>query len=137
MKYILFSLAAMFFIFAGIRFFKANRQNQGRVYSKKSAMMRVAKSLIDVGEKKQHSVVRAVYVIYNSGDEDLKIQTVMPDCHCTVASFSKAPIGPNDSSEITLQYEATQPGVFQSSAVVSTNSGQSNAILILRGSIVP
>jgi hypothetical protein len=137
MKYILFSLAAIFFIFAGIRFIKANRQNQGLAYNKKPALMRVAKSLIDVGEKKQRSVVRAVYVIYNSGDEDLKIQTVTPDCHCTVASFSKAPIGPNDSSEITLQYDAAQPGVFQSSAVVTSNSGQSNVILILRGSIAP
>jgi len=137
MKYILFSLAAIFFVFSAVRFIRKNNQNQDHREDTKPTTVRLSRSLIEVGERKQHSAVKASYVIYNTGSNDLYIQSVAPDCHCTVADFSQKPIAPNDSSTITLKYDAAQPGAFQSSAVVTTNSAQPSMILIFRGSITP
>ena len=66
----------------------------------------------------------------------LALTTELPDCHCTGAGFSKKPIEPKDSSIITLNYDAVQPGPFQSSAVITTNSIEPNTFLIFRGSII-
>jgi hypothetical protein len=134
MKYIFFCLAALLFTWSAVRFFtKGTPGNQKDV---KSTTIRLSKSLIDVGERRQNSDVNASYVIYNTGSNDLYIQSVQPDCHCTVADFSKTPIGPNDSTTIILRYDAVQPGAFQSSAVVTSNAVMSNTLLIFRGSIV-
>lgn len=137
MKYILFSLAAICFAFSAVRFFTKKHQDQDHQENTKNTTIRLSESLIDVGERKLHSAVNASYVIYNTGSNDLYIQNVVPDCHCTVAVFFKKRIEPNDSSIITLDYDAAQPGAFQSSAVVTTNSSQPNTILIFRGFITP
>jgi uncharacterized protein DUF1573 len=135
MKYILFTLAAIFFIFSAVRFFIKNHQNQEHTEGTKLTTVRLSKSLIDVGERKAHSDVKASYVIYNTGSGDLYIQSVVPDCHCTVADYSTKPIPPNDSSIITLKYDAANPGPFQSSAVMTSNCSSSPTLLIFRGSI--
>ena len=135
MKYILISLASICFAYSAMRFLTKKHQDQDHQEDTKNTTIRLSKSLVDVGERKLHSAVEASYVIYNTGSNDLYIQNVVPDCHCTVAAFSKKRIAPNDSATITLDYDAAQPGAFQSSAVVTTNSGQPNTILIFRGSI--
>ncbi|MBS1659633.1 MAG: DUF1573 domain-containing protein [Bacteroidetes bacterium] len=135
MKYALFGLAAILFVIAGIRFYKRYRQGQGS-NDPQTTTIRISRKLIDVGERKQNSVVTASYVIYNTGNDDLYIQNVAPDCHCTVADFSKKAVPPNDSTVITLRYDAVQEGVFQSSAVVSANATDPSTLLIFRGSIV-
>jgi uncharacterized protein DUF1573 len=94
-----------------------------------------SKKITDVGDQKLHSVVEAMFTIYNTGKNDLYIKDVRPDCHCTVANYIKEPIHPKDSSEIILKYNSSLPGVFQSSAIVTTNSLQSPTILIFRGNI--
>lgn len=137
MKYILFALAAIFFIFSAVKYFERSGKNKDHPDDKKLTTIRFSKILNDVGERKLHSVVEASFIIYNTGINDLFIQKVEPDCHCTVASFSTKPIQPDDSSVITLKYDASQPGVFQSSAVVTTNCSEPNTLLIFRGSIEP
>ena len=95
-----------------------------------------AKTLIDLGDKNMDAAVEARYTIYNKGTTDLLITDVLPDCHCTVASYQKTSISPNDSSQIILKYNPAVPGIFQSSAIVSTNVSSSPTILILRGNII-
>ena len=137
MKYFLFGLAAICFVFSAVRFFTKSHKDQDHQEDTRATTVRLSTSLIDVGQRKQHSVVKASYIIYNTGNNKLYIQDVVPDCHCTVAGFSKKPIEPNDSSVITLNYDAAQPGPFQSSAVITTNSIEPNTFLIFRGSITP
>jgi hypothetical protein len=100
MKYLLFSLAAICFTFSAIKYFRRSTKNKEASVEVKSTTVKFSKSLIDVGENKLHSTVTANFVVYNTGSNDLYIQNVTPDCHCTVASFSEKPIRPNDSSII-------------------------------------
>ena len=97
--------------------------------------IRVSRKLIDVGDRRKNDSVIATYVFYNTGNKDLVIRSVEPDCHCTVPEFSKDPVKPNDSIAIRLKYDSSIPGVFQSSALVTTNSKQTPTLLIMRGKI--
>jgi hypothetical protein len=137
MKYLLFILAAALFAFSAFRYFSNKRSDQaGPATAIAPTSVRLSKRLIDLGENKQFSVVKAKFVLYNTGDNDLYIQNVLPDCHCTVADYSTKAVPPKDSSVITLRYDALKEGAFQSSAVVSTNAADGNLLLIFRGSIV-
>jgi hypothetical protein len=140
MRYIFFVLAAILFTFSAVRFYRkraaATAEQQAHA-DHKPTTVKLYKSLIDVGQKKVHAVVDAKFVLYNTGKNDLYIENVLPDCHCTAADFSTKAILPNDSTVITLKYNASQPGVFQSSAVVTTNSIEPNILLIFRGSVEP
>ena len=140
MKYILFILAAIAFTFSVVRFYKKKNKATSDRFAQaeaKTTTAKLYKSLIDVGAKKLHSVVDARFVLYNTGRNNLYIENVLPDCHCTAADFSTKAIAPDDSTVITLKYNASQPGVFQTSAVVTTNSIEPNTLLIFRGSVEP
>lgn len=97
--------------------------------------IRISKKLIDVGERMLNDSVSATYMFYNTGKTDLVIMNVEPDCHCTIPEFSQERIKPNDSVAIRLKYDSTIPGVFQSSAMVTTNAKQTPTLLIMRGRI--
>ncbi|HXD94589.1 MAG TPA: DUF1573 domain-containing protein [Bacteroidia bacterium] len=98
--------------------------------------IRFSKKLIDIGDRIIKSPAEGKFTIYNIGPTDLLIENVMPDCHCTGAIFSKKAIKPNDSSEIILKYNSSIPGIFQSSALVTTNTSDSPLVLIFRGNII-
>ena len=138
MKYVLLTLAVIFFVFSAVKFFIKgnNRQELTPAEDTTSVRMKFSKLLIDVGDQKVKTSVKARYVLYNIGKADLYIQNVLPDCHCTVANFSEKPIKPTDSAIITLSYDSTLIGPFQSSAVVSTNTTNTTSILIFRGVVI-
>lgn len=104
----------------------------------KSTTAVLKNKIIDVGDRKIKSNVEGYFTIVNSGKSDLIIKSVEPDCHCTVSSFNKKPVSPQDSAKIMLKFDSSNLGVFQSSAVVKTNSiNNPQMILILRGNIIP
>src|SRR5438105_4571029 len=118
MKYILFGIALLFFIFSLVRYLrKVEKAPAVTVLT----ITRFPKTFLDVGTQKLHVPVNVGFPVYNTGKNSLYIQKVEPDCHCTVANFLTNAIPPNDSSVITLKYDASNPGPFQSSAMVTTN----------------
>lgn len=99
-----------------------------------STQSKYSKTFLDVGNNHKRNVpIKVAFTVYNTGDKPLYIQKVEPDCHCTVADYSINPILHNDSTIIFLKYEASNPGPFQSSATVTTNSPISPTLLIFRG----
>lgn len=133
MKYVYFVLAAILFSFSAFRYFAKKRSDQPA--APKTTTVHLSKRLIDLGDNKLHSIVKARFVLYNTGNNDLYIQNVLPDCHCTVADYSTKAVPAGDSAVIILRYDAAREGAFQSSAVVTTNASDPNILLIFRGSI--
>jgi hypothetical protein len=134
MKKVLFGILIVAFILSVVSIiYKRHRK-----VSEQPALtkIRFSKNLIDIGDKIINSTVEGKFTIYNIGNNDLIIENVLPDCHCTGAVFSKKPIEPNDSSQIILKYNSSIPGYFQSSAFVSTNTSDSPLVLIFRGNVV-
>lgn len=91
------------------------------------------KTILETGTHNLMTPVKVSFVVYNTGNNNLYIQKVEPDCHCTVADFSKKPIQPRDSAYVILKYDAANPGPFQSSAIVTTNSQPAATLLVFRG----
>ena len=87
----------------------------------------------DVGLQKLNVPVKANFIIYNTGNDNLLIENVLPDCHCTVADFPRKPIKPHDSALIVLQYNDSNEGPFQSSALITTNTNTSPSLIFMRG----
>lgn len=141
-RIILFLCAFVFFIFFLIRYLKngginiANRKNfPTTIQLSKNAIttMSIKDKFLDAGLQKLHIPVKSNFIIYNTGNHNLYIQNVLPDCHCTVADFPKKPIRPHDSALITLKYDASNAGPFQSSAVITSNTNTSPRLIFLRG----
>lgn len=110
---------------------KIRKSNSGGI-----TQIRFSTKLIDVGNKKMNDSVFAIYTVHNIGSNDLFIESVEPDCHCTASSYAKNPIKPNDSSNIILKYDSSIPGIFQSTALVTMNTKTSPILLVFRGEII-
>ena len=63
------------------------------------------KKFINFGTITQDTLLRAEYILYNTGQNPLKIKYVDPDCQCTSYNLSKNNILPNDSALITLNID--------------------------------
>ena len=135
-RIILFVIAFVAFTFMAVRYY--NRKEP--ISTMKNVKTELAftsinfsRTIAETGQQKLKVPVKVGFVVHNTGKNDLYIQKVEPDCHCTVADFSKNPIRPNDSSIVVLKYDAANPGPFQSSAIVTTNSSPAATLLVFRG----
>jgi len=135
MKYGIFGIALLLFGFAAVRHYTKNSAVSEIKADTILTTVRFSTKLLDVGEKKLNAPVRGDFVVYNTGSNILYIQNVLPDCHCTVANYFTVAIPPGDSTVVTLKYDSSRLGPFQSSAEISTNSNPSPTLIIFRGSV--
>lgn len=114
--------------------YKRNKANIN--LDENSTKIYVPKTIIDVGDRVLNTPAVGRFVIYNTGEKDLYIESVYPDCHCTIGEYSKQPVKPKDSSIIFLRYDSSRSGIYQSSAQIQTNSDQTPLLLVLRGNMI-
>jgi len=93
----------------------------------------------DVGEVKRNASVSHDYVFYNLGSEPLVINEVITDCNCLQAKYTKEPVQPGESGEITLTVIGSrlQPGYFQRGAIVYSNANNNPMNLLIVGNSAP
>ncbi|WP_315823543.1 DUF1573 domain-containing protein [Paraflavitalea speifideaquila] len=133
MKYVWLLTAIALFVISIVVYYRKRNTAPEASGNTPMTTVKFSTTLIDVGEIKLNVPIEVSYTIYNTGQHALYIQRAVPDCHCTVADYSSNPIRPNDSSIIKLKFDASRPGAFQSSAVITTNSPTSPVLLVLRG----
>ncbi len=95
-RYILFFVAVSIFSASLFMVFKKQKTvNASSKFISNTVMTRpltnikFSKVLINNGKGLINVPMVANFVVYNKGLQDLYIQLVEPDCHCTVANFSK------------------------------------------------
>ena len=95
-------------------------------------------SEVDFGQQPAGDrILRKVVVFYNAGSEPLVIHKVEPSCHCTVATFSRQPVKPGGSGEISIQLDlAGITGRFSRSLTVYDNTAEGQHLLTIRGEAV-
>lgn len=135
-RIILFAVALAAFIFTALRYY-SRKEDISSIKNVNTGLavtsINFPRTIVETGQQKLKVPVKVDFVVYNTGKNDLYIQKVEPDCHCTVADFSKNRISPNDSSIVVLKFDAANPGPFQSSAIVTTNSLPAATLLVFRG----
>lgn len=89
------------------------------------------------GEVKQGRAVVAKFRFRNHGRQNLRIQSVRPDCGCTAPSWDKKAILPGQSGTITIHFETeTRTGAqYKRIAVESNDPTHPRQLLVLSGRI--
>ncbi len=77
-----------------------------------------------------------VFKFVNHGKEPLVIQSARASCGCTTPSYSKEPVKPGASGEVTAVYNTkNRPGNFNKTVTVTTNMGKK--VLKISGVVNP
>lgn len=114
-------------------YFWANAQQD-----KAGAKIEVAETEYDFGEiKEADGPVSHKFVVKNSGTSPLVITRVNASCGCTKPVFSREPIAPGETSEITITYNpAGRPGQFVKTIAIYSNGAEGATTLRIRGVVI-
>jgi len=72
----------------------------------------------------------ATFTLTNKGKDPVTITQVSTTCGCTSPKYTKEPIKPGATGEVTLTFNAAVSGVFYKSATVTLNDGQKYPLTI-------
>lgn len=79
----------------------------------------------DFGKVKIGNKVRHAFRFRNVGENPLMIADAQASCGCTIPSFSKAPVLPNGTGEITVEFNTTgRLGKNHKSVMVFSNANR-------------
>ena len=84
----------------------------------------------DFGKIPQGKPVTHVFMFTNTGKTPLSLENVQASCGCTTPEWSKDPVAPGETSQITVGYNAANEGVFTKSITISYNADQTKQINI-------
>lgn len=102
---------------------------------KKSGAVIWDKLEYDFGTIKQDVPAKAVFKLKNKTKLPLLLTTVQASCGCTATGYSKEPIKPGKSTEISATYNAHVKGPFTKTIAVMTNLSTEQVILRIRGTV--
>jgi hypothetical protein len=82
--------------------------------------------------------VTHVFDFSNKGKAPLVVNRVQASCGCTTPVWTKEPIEYGKKGEVTVTYNTTgRPGAFTKTITVYSNDTVNQAILIIRGEVIP
>jgi hypothetical protein len=85
----------------------------------------------------QNSPGTVKFVLTNDGNEPLVIESATASCGCTTPQYSKDPILPGKSSDISVTYNAAVLGSFMKTVTIRSNAGNEPIMLKISGKVVP
>lgn len=78
------------------------------------------------------------FIIRNTGADPLVITRVTASCGCTRPDWTKSPIAPGSSGEVTISYNPKgRPGPFYKSVAVFSNAKNKRTLLYVKGNVTP
>ncbi len=90
------------------------------------------KSTIEVGRTGWKTPVTAVFEFRTKGK--VRIESVRPDCSCTVVDYPKGQLG--NKFQIKMTYDAKQLGHFDKQAAIVTNASSKPIYIRMRGQVL-
>lgn len=104
-----------------------------------TAVVTFEKNTHDFGQiKEQDGTATVVFSFKNTGDAPLVINRVQASCGCTTPSWTREPVLPGQSGNITAAYNpANRPGTFIKSISVFSNAGTQPVLLTIKGDVIP
>lgn len=76
------------------------------------------------------------FTFKNTSDQTILITNVKASCGCTTPNWTKTPIKPGESGNVTATYNAAHPGPFTKTVTVTTNDTDQNKILSIKGKVI-
>jgi hypothetical protein len=90
---------------------------------------------VDLGNIPQNKPVKVSFEFTNSSDAPVIISNVATSCGCTGATYSKEAIRPEESSLISVTYNAALLGVFNKTITVTLANNETKQ-LVIKGTVV-
>jgi Protein of unknown function (DUF1573) len=91
-------------------------------------------TVINVGNVKPGDSITVKFSFTNKAKQKIQIDTVVPDCSCTVFNFMHEPIESGQKGEVSLKYRNfSDSGFFQKSAVVKFKQDTSTYVITMAG----
>ena len=99
------------------------------------AVMEMEKTSHNFGKFQESVPQTYVFKFKNTGDEPLVIQQAMSSCGCTVPQYTKTPIKPGESGEISVTYngKGKYPGRFKKGITIRSNAKNSLMRIYVEG----
>lgn len=141
MKKIILILASMLvFVFANAYSQTSSKETAVKPENKVKVNGPVAKydkTVNEFGDLPQGTPATAKFVVTNDGNEPLIIASAKASCGCTTPTYSKDPILPSKSVDISVTYNAAVPGNFMKTITVMTNASDQPVVLKIEGKVIP
>lgn len=104
---------------------------------KKQAVISAKETSYDFGTiKEADGKVSHTFTIDNTGDGPLVMTRVIASCGCTTSEWTKEPIAPGKSGEVTVTYNpADRPGAFIKTISIYSNGKKGSFILTVKGKV--
>jgi hypothetical protein len=103
-----------------------------------SARFEFLKTIYDFGDVVEGKVVDYSFKFTNAGTEPILISNVVTSCGCTITKFSREPIAPGKSSEITVTFKtAGRIGKQSKNIIVLSNAINPQEKIMLTGNVLP
>ncbi len=101
------------------------------------AIIKFEKNTHDFGKFTQDKVQTHKFTFTNTGDKPLVIHQAFASCGCTVANFTKTPIEPGKTGEVSVSYDGKNqfPGAFKKSVTVRSNASNAMARIFIQGTL--
>ncbi len=95
-----------------------------------------AQDQIDYGTVKKGADGKQTFKFTNTGNKPLIISNVKSSCDCSIPSWTRTPILPGKTGEITVQYDTKIVGKFSKSIEVFSNDPvASRKLLRIKGEV--
>ena len=102
-----------------------------------AAKIKFEETVYDFGTAKKGDQIKHVYKFQNIGKSPLLISDVRTTCGCTVPTWNKTPIQPNDKDELTINFNTEGKYDKQIKYItVIANTIPSETIITLSGMVV-
>ena len=93
-------------------------------------------TIIDIGDVKQYNPQEVIYKLTNVGGKPIVITNAKGSCGCTEIEFSKRPILPGKTTNILVNFDAEDAGVFNKTITLTMNIEKSSQVLHLKGTVI-
>ena len=93
------------------------------------------KAEIDFGTFPMNEVKEGKFLLTNTGQNLLVLYDVVTSCGCTKVEYSKQPLRPGETTELTVRYEADKSGHFNKAITIYSNAVGSPHKLRVRGQV--
>jgi hypothetical protein len=97
---------------------------------KQQETLMLPEKVYDFGKISQGRPVTHEFYFTNNSSDTLRLDNVQASCGCTTPVWKKDPVLPNNTSKITVGYNAAAEGPFEKTVTIFYNGNKTSAIKI-------
>ena len=103
-----------------------------------AADFKFEKEVHDFGNVKEGTQAEYVFKFTNIGKEPLVITNVQASCGCTTPKWTKEPVKPGETGQVTAIYNSKgRPGNFNKAVTITSKAKTAQKVLFIKGNVEP